>query len=84
VRTKKLRVVGRGPGLGLQMAGNWEGDPLEGVRECCRLATAVEKALREEVRLARQAGHSWAEIGRILGVTKQAAWERFGKEDPAS
>jgi hypothetical protein len=84
MRTKKLRVVGHGRELGLRMVGDWEGEPLEGVLECCRLAAAVDKALREEVRLARQAGHSWAEIGGILGVTKQAAWERFGKGKPAS
>jgi hypothetical protein len=27
-------------------------------------------------------GESWAEIGRRLGVSKQAAWERFGKPFP--
>ena len=84
MRTKKLRVEGHGREMGLRMVGDWEGEPLEGVRECCRLATAVEKALREEVRLARRSGHSWAQIGQTLGVTKQAAWERFGKEDPVS
>ena len=82
--TKKLRVVGQGRGLALRSVGDWERAPLEGVLECCRLAAAAEKALREQVRLARQAGHSWAEIGGTLGVTKQAAWERFGKGDPGA
>jgi hypothetical protein len=80
--TKKLRVVGHGREMGLRKVGDWEGEPLEGVLECCRLAAAVDKALREQVRLARRAGHSWTEIGGPLGVTKQAAWERFGKGDP--
>lgn len=79
---KKLRVVGHGRGLGLRTVGDWEGEPLEGVLECCRLSEAVKKALREQVLLARRAGHSWAEIGGTLGVSKQAAWERFGKADP--
>ena len=43
-------------------------------------ADTTDKALREQVRLAREAGHCWAEIGLTIGVTKQAAWERFGKE----
>jgi hypothetical protein len=84
MRAKKLRVVGHGRELGLRTVGDWEGEPLEGILECCRLAAAVDKALREQVRLARRAEHSWPEIGRTLEVTKQAAWERFGKEDPAS
>ena len=83
-KTKKLRVVGRGREMGLRMVGDWEGEPLDGVHECCLLAAAVEKALREQVRLSRQAGHSWTEIGRTLGVSKQAAWERFGKGASAS
>ena len=80
--TKKLRVVGRGREMGLRTVGDWKVEPLEGVLEFCRLAEAVDKALREQVRLARRAGHSWAEIGGTLGVSKQAAWERFGKVDP--
>jgi hypothetical protein len=35
---------------------------------------------------ARQAGHSWAEIGEALGVTKQTAWQRFstGTRNPGA
>jgi hypothetical protein len=84
VHTNKLRILGHGRDIRLRMVEDWEGEPLQRVLDCCRLATAVDKALREQVRLARQAGHSWTEIGRALGVTKQAAWERFGKDDLAS
>lgn len=38
----------------------------------------AEQRLREAVGQARKAGQSWAAIGRILGVTRQAAHERFG------
>jgi hypothetical protein len=34
-------------------------------------------------RLRVDHGESWSEIGRRLGVSKQAAWERFGKPFPA-
>jgi hypothetical protein len=30
-----------------------------------------------DVRAARQAGASWAQIGAALGVSRQAAWEAF-------
>ncbi len=38
---------------------------------------AAEAELRRAVRAARDAGYSWSTIGRTLGVTKQAAQERF-------
>jgi len=31
------------------------------------------------VKIAREQGASWAEIGDVLGVSRQAAQERFGK-----
>ena len=36
--------------------------------ECCRASVAVEKALGEAIRDALAAGHSWAEVGHVLGV----------------
>lgn len=35
---------------------------------------------REWVDLLRARNVSWAEIGRTLGVSRQAAWERFSKK----
>lgn len=37
----------------------------------------VDRFLVEWVELARSRKLSWAEIGRALGVSRQAAWERF-------
>ena len=51
--------------------------PLEAITKLCRESFRVEKALTESVLSARDHGHSWAEIGRALGSTKQAAWRRF-------
>jgi hypothetical protein len=50
-----------------------------------RLEEAVLARSRAELRVAaavrreREAGRSWAEIGRALGVTRQSAWERYGR-----
>jgi hypothetical protein len=41
----------------------------------------VEDKISEVVRVCRENGKSWTQIGQILGVSKQAAWERFSGED---
>ncbi len=38
----------------------------------------VEDTLRALVEQARAAGHTWAEIGDVLHVSRQAAFQRFG------
>ena len=43
-----------------------------------RLAVARQK-LDDSVRRMRAAGASWQLVGDILGVSRQAAFERFGK-----
>jgi hypothetical protein len=42
------------------------------------LDVVVEDTLRALVDQARAAGHTWAEIGGLLRVTRQAAFQRFG------
>ena len=53
--------------------------PLEAVAVVRSLARVVEDGMREAVQQARQAGHTWAEIGELLGTTRQAAFQRFGR-----
>ena len=38
----------------------------------------VDDTLHALVRRARNEGHTWAEIGQVLNVTRQAAFQRFG------
>jgi hypothetical protein len=53
------------------------------VRAANRDLKLAEAMLHRQVDLARRAGHSWAAIGLALGVTRQAAQQRFGVEpDP--
>lgn len=40
--------------------------------------TDAEKALRVAVHAARRSGRSWGRIAMVLGVSKQAAQQRFG------
>jgi hypothetical protein len=71
---------GRAAALGLI-----EGPPggtlsaLEAVAFVRGAASAVEEGMRAVVQRAREAGHTWEEIGQVLGTTRQAAFQRFGR-----
>jgi hypothetical protein len=41
---------------------------------------SAEEQLREHVSMIRRRGISWERIAAELGVTRQAAWERFSNE----
>lgn len=41
---------------------------------------AADRELRDAVKAAREAGDSWAVIGAALDTTRQAAYQRFGKQ----
>ena len=46
------------------------------------LAADIDNAIRHAVTGLRTAGYSWAEIGARLGVTRQAAQQRWGGTRP--
>lgn len=50
---------------------------LELVAAASRTVAAARGGLDEAVRRARAGGRSYAAIGAALGVSRQAAWERF-------
>ena len=77
--TRRIKIMGQGPSTRLRLVGDWV-DPLDGVREARVVERALDKLLRDQVRRARDAGCSWAEVGEALGTSKQAAWERFADE----
>jgi hypothetical protein len=60
------------------VAGGGSGPPLEGLAAARDLSAAAGEALQQAVDRARAAGHSWREIGDVLGTTRQAAFQRFG------
>ncbi len=56
-------------------------DELEQIGESMRAIEREQKGLVQAVRHARARDFSWARIGVILGVTRQAAQQRFGFVD---
>lgn len=52
---------------------------IAGLADLARLTAAVEAATETAVIGLKAAGYSWAEIGRELGFTRQAAQQRWGK-----
>jgi uncharacterized protein DUF3887 len=50
-----------------------------------RQVLEAQESLRAAVERARAGGHTWQEIGDVLGTTRQAAFQRFGRPtDPRS
>lgn len=60
-------------------------DPLTTIRHRLQAVNIAEQELEDAVTQARAAGHSWAEIGNTLNISRQAAFKRFGSvHDPVS
>jgi hypothetical protein len=55
-----------------------EGQAMRAIAATRSLGVIVDDILHALVIRARAAGHTWAEIGDILHVTRQAAFQRFG------
>jgi hypothetical protein len=58
--------------MGNRTAGN-----ADHLGDLAALSADVDAQLLRSVQAARQEGYSWAEIGSRLGVTRQAAQQRF-------
>ena len=65
--------------------GGWEEQPdddlLANLGRLQAIVAQVDAALHNQVGMLRARGISWTRIGEALGVSKQAAWERFSGED---
>jgi hypothetical protein len=49
------------------------------IRDANEQVIAATALLEVRVIAAREQGHSWALVGRALGVARQSAQERFGR-----
>lgn len=54
----------------------WDGETLA---DLARKRDAIDRAIASLVTGERDAGAPWSEIGRALGVSKQAAQQHYGK-----
>jgi hypothetical protein len=65
--------------------GGWDEQPddtlLANLGRLQAVVSQVDRALHNHVDMLRVRGISWTRIGEALGVSKQAAWERFSGED---
>ncbi len=55
-----------------------DGADLRAIGEALRAVAASDLSLAEQVARARANGRTWTQIAAVLGVSKQAARERFG------
>jgi len=56
-----------------------DGADLRAIGDALRAAAASDLNLAEVVAKARANGRTWTQIAAVLGVSKQAARERFGE-----
>ncbi|WP_203922103.1 DUF3887 domain-containing protein [Rugosimonospora africana] len=53
--------------------------PLDTIAMMQGAVHSLSEGLRRAVEQARASGSSWADVGRMLGTTRQAAFQRFGR-----
>lgn len=66
----------------LRADGHPSGQLVRAIAATRSLATIVDDILRALVEQARAADYTWAEIGELLHVSRQAAFQRFGGGRP--
>lgn len=57
-------------------------DDLRQIADACEAVRADEVRLRENVEIARAHGRSWNQIAIALGVSRQAARQRYNSKTP--
>lgn len=57
-----------------------EGEPLAELHRLAGLRQEIARAEEAQVRRARLAGYSWQAIASALGVSRQAAHKKFGRQ----
>jgi hypothetical protein len=55
------------------------GEDLRAIGDALHTVAASDLSLAEQVAKARANGRTWTQIAAVLGVSKQAARERFGE-----
>ena len=63
--------------VSLKVSGDVHENPLGVLKGLASASRSIEAKVTETVREARRQRFTWEEIGAALGVSRQAAWERF-------
>ena len=58
-------------------------DPLRVLREVAKYQRDLSAIEDQAVKAARSSGHTWEEIARAVGNSRQAAWKRWRSRGPA-
>jgi hypothetical protein len=74
-----IRISETADRLAAELSRPAAGSELGAVTVARELAAAADAALQLAVDRARSAGQSWRGIGDVLGTTRQAAFQRFGR-----
>jgi len=53
--------------------------PLDAIAFIQGAASEIAEGMQAAVQRAREAGRTWAEVGEVLGISRQAVFQRFGK-----
>jgi hypothetical protein len=56
-----------------------QASPLAAIAFAQGAESAIDAGLQAAVQRAREAGHTWADIGKVLGSSRQAAFQRFAR-----
>ena len=67
-------------GVNVSVSGDIKENPLGVIKGLTNALRSVEVKLSESVHEARRQRFTWEEIGDALGVSRQAAWERFSTD----
>jgi hypothetical protein len=59
--------------------------PLDAIAFIQGAASEIGEGMQAAVQRARKAGQTWADVGQVLGISRQAAFQRFGRPaDPVT
>lgn len=72
---------GRAAARGLlgQVLSDESASPLDAIAFIQGAASEIGDGMQAAVQRARAAGRTWAEVGQVLGMSRQAAFQRFGR-----
>jgi len=74
-------IIADAPAAPASKVGGWDEQPDDLGSRRQAVVSQVGAALHNHVDMLRARGVSWTRVGEALGVSKQAAWERFSGED---